>query len=100
VVGAAQRRDLVAPNKQRPVRILPPGEAHTGPAPPGRPVCAPGAMAFVSQTERPSLGKDLIMTESTWYQHGRRVWFPTRARPALEVLEDRCLLSVNLVEAE
>src|SRR5262245_6522994 len=40
------------------------------------------------------------MTESTWSRYGRRVRVPTRARAALEVLEDRCLLSVNLVEAE
>src|SRR5262245_59335135 len=41
------------------------------------------------------------MTESTRYQHGRRGRAGSpRARPALEVLEDRCLLSVNLVEAE
>src|SRR5262249_34542842 len=30
------------PLTQRPVRFLPPSEARAGPAPPGRPACAPG----------------------------------------------------------
>src|SRR5262245_3012480 len=83
----------------------------TGPASPGRLVCAPGAMAF-SLYRRPALERRNIMSFHSWLQnlysalapgrgHRRRPRRSATHRPRLEVLEDRTVPSgyqqINLV---
>src|SRR5262245_22323819 len=80
----------------RPVRFLPPSEARTGPASPGRSVCAPGAMPL-SLYRRPRLAWRLTMRLYNLF--GRWLRRPTPSprrrglRLRLEQLEDRTVPS-------
>ena len=89
---------------KRPVRSLPPASP-TGPAPPRRSVCAPGAMSRHSIADQPRMG-ERTMSFHSWLQNLRSALAPGRGqrhhrrrgslraathRPNLEVLEDRCV---------
>src|SRR5262249_4855692 len=74
----------------------PPSKARTGPASPGRTVCAPGAMTF-SFYRRPSHERRPTMSPLSWFARRRGPnCTPTRhnqsaARLILERLDDRCV---------
>src|SRR5262245_57716623 len=94
--------------------ILPPSEAPTGPASPGRPVCAPGAMSFQCIADRVKF-EARIMSVATWFQslrYDRKVRRANRHRykasqkpprrspffvPRLEFLEDKSVPSTLTV---
>src|SRR5262245_10034422 len=68
--------------------------------PPGRPVCAPGALLARTQS-RTATPKE---TRSMWFISPRKtrpvkpVRHPLSHRPQLEMLEDRCLLSAGQLD--
>src|SRR5205085_11986091 len=83
--------------------VLTAKQAPAGPAPPRRPVCAPGAMSSHSIADQPGKG-ERTMSFHSWLQNLRSALAPRRGqrkhgrrgsaraatyRPNLEVLEDR-----------
>src|SRR5262245_27750145 len=86
------------------VRFLPPSEARTGPASPGRLVCAPGAMTIRFYRGPRSKGR-IAMPVASWFGVSRDEGLPKTARNrlksnrvslSLEQLEDRCVPAIGL----